>query len=389
MGLEPALEIRLRPSDLGLETGPYLSLLGLEAATSNPNKDCIHKFSSRPNPPNEKTKMNPPELLHTVGVDIAKDKFDCNLKDITLGRKTPLDQVPNDPSGFAQLEAWLLKHGVNPLTAMVCMESTGIYGLDLLEWLVARGWKVAMVNPYRIKAYSRSLGLRNKTDRVDADCIAEFCHAQHARLRLWTGCDPKIALLRHYLVRLQQLQGLIDREKNAQEAAREPKALKSCKRMCKAIQDEYNAMEKEMNEVIQSDPALKIQAKNLMTIPGIGAGSAPMMIQLAGSRPFEGARQVAAQVGLNVNHHQSGKTHVPPRLSKMGDSRYRKQLWWPAIHAMRSEDFAPWVTQLRARGLTNKQIICAVMRKLIHIAFGVIKSGHEYDRKLAFPNYFA
>lgn len=333
--------------------------------------------------------MNSPELLHTVGVDIAKHKFDCNLKDTTSGRKTPLDQVPNDPSGFAQLEAWLLKHGVDPQTTIVCMESTGIYGLDLLEWLSARGWKVAMVNPYRIKAYSKSLGLRNKTDRVDAGCIGDFCDAQRARLRLWTGCDPKIALLRHYLVRLQQLQGLLDREKNAQEAAREPKASESCMRMRKAIQDEYTVLEKDMNKLIQSDPVLKTQAKNLMTMPGIGIGSAPLMIQLVGSRPFEGARQVAAQVGLNVSHHQSGKTQAPPRLSKMGDSRYRKQLWWPAIQAMKSEDFAPWVTQLRARGLTNKQIICAVMRKLIHIAFGVIKSGNEYDRKLAFPNYFA
>lgn len=388
MGLEPALEIRLRPSDLGLKIGPYLSLLGLEAATSNPNKDCIHKFSSGPYPPNEKTKMNSTELFHTVGVDIAKDKFDSCLYDLASGRKSPLEPVPNDPSGFAQLEAWLLKQGVDPRTTIVCMESTGIYGLDLLDWLIARGWKVAMVNPARIKAHSKSMGLRNKTDQVDSDCIADFCYAQRQRLRLWTGCDPKIALLRHYLVRLQQLQGLLDRERNAQEAAREQNALDSCGRMHQAIEDEYKLMQKGMNELIQSDPSLKTQAKNLMTMPGIGAGSAPLMIQLIGSRPFAGARQVAAQVGLNVSHHQSNKTQAPPRLSKMGDSRYRKQLWWPAIHAMKSDDFKPWVTQLKARGLASKQIICAVMRKLIHIAFGVIKSGKEYDRKMAFPNYF-
>jgi hypothetical protein len=67
----------------------------------------------------------------------------------------------------------------------------------------------------------------------------------------------------------------------------------------------------------------------------------------------------------------------------------RKQLWWPAVQAMRHPDFASWVGKLREKGKAEKAIICAVMRKLIHLAFGVLKSGLPYHRKLAFPGMSA
>lgn len=331
--------------------------------------------------------MNSTKPAFIVGLDIAKLKFDSCLLDPTSGRKLAVEQWSNQPKDFQVFEMGLRERGALPESAVLCMESTGIYGLELLEWLLERGWQVALVNPARIKAYAKSMGLRNKTDKGDAYCIAHFCLTQ--KPRLWSGCAPKISLLRRYLVRLSQIQLMLDRETNALEATRQEQIIDSCARLQKALHAEYQLVQKAVVELIEGDADLKTQAGNLRTIPGVGAGTAPQMIQLVGSRPFAGARQAAAHVGLNVRHHQSGKMEAPPRLSKMGDWLVRKQLWWPAIHAMRSEDFAPWVAQLRSRGLVNKQIICAVMRKLIHIAFGVIKSGQPYDRKLAFPTFFS
>lgn len=322
-----------------------------------------------------------------VGLDIAKFKFDSCLLDPISENKLASEQFSNQPKDFPAFETGLRKRGVLPESTVLCMESTGIYGLELLEWLLERGWRVALVNPARIKAYAQCMGLRNKTDQGDAFCIAHFCHTQ--KPRLWSGCSPKISLLRRYLVRLSQIQLLMDRETNALEATRQKEIIESCARLQEALQEEYKLVQKAVTELIEGDADLKTQSENLRTIPGVGAGTAPQMIQLVQSRPFAGARQAAAHVGLNVRHHQSGKMEAPPRLSKMGDWLVRKQLWWPAIHAMRSEDFAPWVAQLRSRGLANKQIICAVMRKLVHIAFGVISSGQPYDRKLAFPTFFS
>ncbi|MDD0994253.1 IS110 family transposase, partial [Pseudomonas sp. TNT2022 ID681] len=39
--------------------------------------------------------------------------------------------------------------------------------------------------------------------------------------------------------------------------------------------------------------------------------------------------------------------------------------------------------RLKAKGKAGKQIVCAVMRKMLHIVFGVLKSGQPYDPKLA------
>jgi hypothetical protein len=36
----------------------------------------------------------------------------------------------------------------------------------------------------------------------------------------------------------------------------------------------------------------------------------------------------------------------------------------------------------KERGKNGKVIVCAIMRKLVHVIFGVLKSGKKYD-----PNY--
>lgn len=40
--------------------------------------------------------------------------------------------------------------------------------------------------------------------------------------------------------------------------------------------------------------------------------------------------------------------------------------------------------RLKANGKNGKAIVCAAMRKLIHLAFAILKSGHPFD-----PNYAA
>jgi len=47
----------------------------------------------------------------------------------------------------------------------------------------------------------------------------------------------------------------------------------------------------------------------------------------------------------------------------------------PAIMALRE--------RLRKRGKVGKQIVCAAMRKLLHIVYGVLKSGKPFDPALA------
>jgi hypothetical protein len=71
-------------------------------------------------------------------------------------------------------------------------------------------------------------------------------------------------------------------------------------------------------------------------------------------------------------------------LSKLGNGRLRKALYFPAIVAVKhNEIIKNFATRLSQNGKTPMQVICAAMRKLLHIAFGVIKNNRPFDPNLA------
>lgn len=72
------------------------------------------------------------------------------------------------------------------------------------------------------------------------------------------------------------------------------------------------------------------------------------------------------------------------RLSKIGNSRLRKALYFPAVTALRSSPFfQQWAEGLRRRGKSKMVVIGAAMRKLVHLAYGVLKTGKPFDPEWA------
>lgn len=106
-----------------------------------------------------------------VGIDVAKAKLDVALR-LRAG-KWRTKVVANNAAGFEELRSWLAKHGVS--CAHICMEATGVYWEAAASDLVDNGFGVSVVNPAQIKAFGGSMGVRTKTDLVDAKVIAEFC----------------------------------------------------------------------------------------------------------------------------------------------------------------------------------------------------------------------
>jgi transposase len=113
--------------------------------------------------------------LSTLGIDIAKLKFDVALR--TADDKFLHQTFPNRPEGFARLAAWLTSREAGRVHA--CLEATGTYGEALAGYLHDAGHTVSVVNPAAIKAFAASRLSRTKTDRVDAELIARYCHTQH------------------------------------------------------------------------------------------------------------------------------------------------------------------------------------------------------------------
>lgn len=315
-----------------------------------------------------------------LGIDIAKAKFDVCLllPDGTTRHKV----FPNTAKGFELLRRWLLDHTVDPVHA--CLEATGTYGAALALYLYERQHVVSLINPAAIKAFAASRLTRSKTDRVDASLIARFCATQDPPA--WTPPAAEVQELQGLVRRLDALVEMRTMERNRLSAGEMLAAVRaSITAHLDYLQQEIAQTERLIQQHIRQHTALHMQLLLLLSIPGIGAATGALLLAEINFAAFGNARQVAAFVGVVPRVRQSGSSvRGRSKLSKIGSSRVRHALYFPAVTALRcSPAMQAWAAGLRARGKCEMQIIGAVMRKLVHLAFGVLKSRRPYDPALA------
>jgi len=316
-----------------------------------------------------------------VGIDIAKSTFEVALITPRSSGKPRHKQFANSADGFEKLTAWLLEREVSQVHA--CLEATGIYGDDLAHFLHQAGYQVSVVNPARIKAFAQSQLSRNKTDKADAALIAQFCQSQHPPL--WSPPEPMVSELQALMRHLESLLQTQQQQKNRQEAERSDTVKASLQSLIDYLSQEIERLKKQIQDHIDQHPALKQQQSLLVSIPGLGPLTAAKLLgEVTQFSVYNNARQVAAYAGLTPRQHQSGSSvRGQTRLSKIGNSRVRKALYMPALVAMRHNPLIQTFCQrLRERGKCSMVIVGAVMRKLLHLAYGVLKSGQPFN-----PNY--
>ncbi len=314
-----------------------------------------------------------------LGIDVAKAKLDCALR-LSSG-KFRHKVVDNTPAGFKALDNWLTKEGAEAL--QVCMEATGIYWEAVAEHLAARPQTtVSVVNPAQIKAFGASLMARTKTDKADAKLIAQFCAERTPEP--WQAPTPAEKTLRALVLRLDALQAMRTQESNRLEVARES-VVEGIAKHLKWLDDEIARLIQAIREHIDNDPTLKDKHRLLDSIPGLGERTTAVLLAfLAEPARFENARQAVAFAGLDPRQHESGSSvKAKPRLSKVGHSFLRKALYMPAMVALyRTEWGALFRERLASRGKPPMLIIGAMMRKLVQVSFGVLKSGQTFQPEL-------
>ena len=314
-----------------------------------------------------------------VGIDVSKEKLDVALlRDQGKFRDKVL---ANARKGFVELAAWFAKQGVTQ--AHICMEATGAYWEDLAEFLVYAGFEVSVVNPVLIRKFAESLGERSKTDRLDARVIARFC-AERAPER-WQAPSKAVRGLRALVRRREALIELRTEELNRRDSASEPRVLESIHKVITMLDEQIAQIERQIRDHIDSDPTLKNQRQLLETVPGIGKVVSGMLLSYyGGDLRFNSSKQAVAFAGLDTSRRESGSSvRGKPRLSKKGHSNIRGTLYMPAVVAMTKSAWGKaFASRLVAAGKPKMLIIGALMRKLVTIAYGVLKSGQPFNPAL-------
>lgn len=307
-----------------------------------------------------------------LGIDVAKKKLDACLM---MDGKVLARKFDNNAKGVKLLEGWLRSLKIE--RAHVCLEATGTYSEMVAEFLFEHGHRVSLVNPSRIEAWARADLKRNKTDPADARTIASFCLQKNPDD--WHPLPPEIKQLQALSRRVEVLEKMLAAEHNRLDTA--PKTVNSSvKRVITDLEKEIDNVQRLIKDHINNNPDLKQQSELLQTIPGIGEKTAQLLLGEIEFRAFSSARAVAAHAGVTPRRHQSGTSLNWTRLSKIGNSRVRKALYFPAIVALKYNQVVDLLGQrLKDNGKRPMQVIGAAMRKLLHIAYGVIKNNRPFE----------
>jgi transposase len=316
-----------------------------------------------------------------LGLDISKANIHTYL--ILVGRQPKRKVVLNTAEGHGELVVWLSRQGVGSLHA--CLEATSTYGHGVARALHRAGYTVSICNPKAIHAYGESRMMRTKTDAVDARLIAEYCRDHGPKA--WIPPSPEMEHLQTLVRRMQALEQMTTQEMNRLEtAAAELEA--EIQSHIEFLEQQQQALWEKILAHIEQYPDLKRDCALLDSIPGIGPESAARIIAEIGDWTlFKSARQLAAYVGITPQEKSSGTSvHGKTRLCKLGNARLRKALFFPALTLLRwNKTIQQWREQMLGRGKTKKQVVGAVMHKVIRWVFGVLHSGKPFDPQIAFP----
>ena len=312
-------------------------------------------------------------MLPTLGIDISKDSFHVEL---SLHEKLRHRRFVNRQAGFDELRSWLTKHKVMQVHA--CLEATGPYSEELALYLHQQGHRVSVVNPAQIKAFGQSELLRNKDDRPDAGLIRRFCEKQ--RPAAWTPAPAHQRELQGLTRHLENLHENRQQQLNRLEGTKTKGVVKSLRKLVRYLETEIERTEKQIADHIDQHPDLKQQCQLLESIPGIGqCTAAKLLSEIENISQYKSARQVAAYAGLTPKNHRSGTIRGKTRLSKTGNARIRKALFLPAMVAKQHNPIVrSFCQRLTRNGKSKMEVVGAAMRKLIHIAFGVLRSGKPF-----------
>lgn len=302
-----------------------------------------------------------------IGIDVSKQKVD-----MALSNDDSNYQFSNDANGFKEL----VKKLPSNKHSLIILEATGGYEKFGSTYLRRTGYKVAIVNPKRVRDFAKACGRLAKTDKIDANMLVMFGKAINpSPQELPSEEEDNLSMS---LARRSQLVKLIVLEKQHLEHA-SGRYKESIIRHINLLETELSELEKSILDEFNRNVELKDKAESLKCIQGVGNVTALSLLVHLPELGKLNSKEISALVGVAPFNKDSGRK-VGKRRTWGGRSTVRAALYMAVLSAKKYNPIIKrFYDRLIANGKLKKVAIIACMRKLIVIINAMIRDGTRWD----------
>ena len=311
--------------------------------------------------------MQTPSVVLNIGADVAKDAIVVACSEGSF----PVRELANQRAAVLAFLKGL------PAGSRIGVESTGSYHELFAEAAHQLGFPVFLLNPMDTRHYAKAVGLRGKTDRVDAQLIARMVAHEHTKLHAWIPPTPqqreidRLIKRRATLISLREAVGMSLHELGG--FADELKALRT------RFNQLIARIDLRVKALVEASPDRKQNFTRLCTITGVGPVIGTALVNALERVPIKSADAFVAFTGLDPRPDDSGQHRGKRRLSKRGPAELRRLLYLAAMSAAKTKTWRPLYKHYRAKGLSGTATLVILARRIARTAWSIYTHQTEFD----------
>lgn len=325
-------------------------------------------------------------IKQVVAFDISSRDFTFCISQMNIEQEIKIKQsgkCDNNLKGFEQVYSRINKTRLRDLPLFIVMEATGVYYEELAYFLKDKGERVCVVLPTKSKQYFKSLNIKSKTDKIDAQYLAQM--GLERKLKEWQAPDPimldlkQLVRERHALI---EDQTRLKCQRHAKRFCYNPKKeiLERIEKRLAIIDEQIEEIEQQLKVLIKQNQEIYEKVQKIEKIKGLGILTIIVVIaETDGFSQIQNIRQLVSYVGLDIRLNESGRFKGKTTISKRGNSHIRSALYMPALNASNyNVALSKYYERIAERQVKKKMAVIAVARKLLILIYTLWRNETEY-----------
>jgi transposase len=256
-----------------------------------------------------------------------------------------------------------------------------VYAHALISYCQKQNIRAVIVGSKEARDYARSIKQRSKTDKIDAKVLYRY----HTQVDTKTITVPSLDVHMRKITQRRnvynQHQSTIVQLNNLIEATSKEdiSLIRTIQKQIAFLQKSSDKLLEGIEELLMEKEENKTALENLQTIPGIGKKSALALLLEFMRYPKARSNEMVALMGLDPVLRDSGVFKGKSRISKQGGKHLRQKLYMATVVAIKHNDrLKLFYERLISNGKPKMVALLAAMRKLLRIAFAVVKNNEPY-----------